>query len=173
MVLINPDTVEQAQPLEVTKNELLIIEEQVHDEVSIKCQVQETPHSGKGMFALEDIKPGTIILRENPMIVMPDKVFSSDDPDFIESWLEKRLNKCSAAQRQEFYDLADSRSENPDEKTILGIFYTNDMTFIDDSAALFPTMARVNHACRPNADFICRPQLGNFFYKVTRVRQFL
>ena len=34
------------------------------------------------------------------------------------------------------------------------------MNFVDDSAALFPTMARVNHACRPNADFITRKFLG-------------
>ena len=54
-----------------------------------------------------------------------------------------------------------------DPKTILGIFFTNDMNFIDDSAALFPVMARVNHACQPNADFVCRPYLGkNSFIKV-------
>ena len=35
-----------------------------------------------------------------------------------------------------------------------------DMNFIDESAALFPVMARVNHACQPNADFVCRPQMG-------------
>jgi hypothetical protein len=47
-----------------------------------------------------------------------------------------------------------------DEKTMLGIFFTNDMNFIDESAALFPVMARVNHACQPNADFVSRPQIG-------------
>ena len=88
---------------------------------------------------------------------MPDKIFSLEDPDEIEEWLEKRLLKMPASQRQKFYDLSDSRF---DEKTTLGIFFTNDMNFIDESAALFPVMARVNHACQPNADFVCRPQIG-------------
>ena len=88
---------------------------------------------------------------------MPDKIFSLDDPDEIEEWLEKRLLKMPASQRQKFYDLSDSRF---DEKSTLGIFFTNDMNFIDESAALFPVMARVNHACQPNADFVCRPQIG-------------
>ena len=95
--------------------------------------------------------------REKPLVVMPDKIFSLDDPDEIEEWLEKRLLKMPASQRQKFYDLSDSRF---DEKTTLGIFFTNDMNFIDESAALFPVMARVNHACQPNADFVCRPQIG-------------
>ena len=89
---------------------------------------------------------------------MPDKVFSNDDQDYIESWLDKRLNQMSSPDRQAFYDLSDCRSGN--EKTTLGIFFTNDMNFVDESAALFPTMARVNHACRPNADFITRKFLG-------------
>jgi len=112
--------------------------------------------NGMGMFALKDIPPGQIILREKPLIVMPDKVFSSEDSDYIEAWLDKRLNKMSSEDRQKFYDLSDFRSE----KTTLGIFFTNDMNFVDDSAALFPTVARVNHACRPNADFITRKFLG-------------
>ena len=61
---------------------------------------------------------------------MPDKIFSSDDMDFIENWLDKRLNKMEASQRQKFYELSDSRSE---EKTTLGIFFTNDMNFIGKS----------------------------------------
>ena len=89
---------------------------------------------------------------------MPDKVFSNDDQDYIESWLDKRLNQMSSPDRQAFYDLSDCRSGS--EKTTLGIFFTNDMNFVDESAALFPTMARVNHACRPNADFITRKFLG-------------
>merc|ERR1711997_605015 len=109
------------------------------------------------MFALEAIEPGTVILREKPLIVMPDQIFADDDMDYIDNWLEKKLLKLSAEDRQSFYDLTDSRGEN---KTGLGIFFTNDMNFIDDSAALFPIMARVNHACQPNADFICRPHLG-------------
>ena len=108
------------------------------------------------MFAITDIDPGVIILREKPLIVMPDSIFQYDDMSDIEEWLEKKLLKLSSEDRAKFFELSDSRSDDPNEKTINGIFFTNDMNFIDDSAALFPLMARVNHACTPNADFITR-----------------
>ena len=53
---------------------------------------------------------------------MPDKIFSLEDPDEIEEWLEKRLLRMPASERQKFYELSDSRF---DEKTMLGIFFTN------------------------------------------------
>ena len=115
---------------------------------------------GQGMFAVDQIQPGQIILREKPLIVMPDRIFSLEDTDYAENWLDKKINKLSSEDRAKFYDLSDSRSENKDEKTTLGIFYTNDMNYIDDSAALFAVMARANHSCTPNADFITRPNLG-------------
>jgi len=166
MVFNAPNSVEKAQPDNLDKSEILRVD--LSENVSIthsddketgfkKFEIKETRKAGQGMFAAEDIKPGTVILREKPLIVMPDKIFSNDDDDFIETWLDRRLLKMEASQRQKFYDLTDSRSE---EKTTLGIFFTNDMNYIDDSAALFPVMARVNHACQPNADFISRPHLG-------------
>ena len=51
--------------------------------------------NGMGMFALRDIFPGQIILREKPILVMPDKVFSNEDHEYIEAWLDKRLNKLN------------------------------------------------------------------------------
>ena len=118
---------------------------------------------GQGMFAVDQIQPGQIILREKPLIVMPDRIFSLEDTDYAENWLEKKILKMSSEDRAKFYDLSDSRSTN-DEKTSLGIFYTNDMNYIDDSAALCTVMARANHSCTPNADFITRPNLGKNVY---------
>jgi len=122
-------------------------------------EIRETEYRGQGMFATQDIEPGTVILREEPLIVMPDRIFQKDDVDDIEEWLEKKLLKMDAQKRQTFFDLSDARSDNGD-KTILGIFFTNDMSFIDESAALFPVMARVNHSCCNTADFISRIDLG-------------
>ena len=118
------------------------------------------------MFAITDIDPGVIILREKPLIVMPDSIFQYDDTADIEDWLEKKLLKLSSEDRAKFFELSDFRS--PNDKTINGIFFTNDMNFIDDSAALFPLMARANHACTPNADFIIRDKLGKFNKKNVR-----
>jgi len=166
MVLNTPISVEKAKPENLDHSDILrvqLVEEvttplqnDVENDV-VKFEIKETTSRGQGMFATVNIKPGTVILREKPLVVMPDKIFSKDDMDYIETWLEKRLNKLESSEREKFFDLSDSRNE---EKSILGIFFTNDMNFTDDSAALFPLMARVNHACQPNADFICRPRKG-------------
>ena len=41
--------------------------------------------------------------------------FSSDDPDYIEDWLDKRINKLSSEDRFKFYDLSDARGAQYDE----------------------------------------------------------
>lgn len=165
MVLNTPISVEKANPENLDQSDIprvQLVEEvtPLQNEVienEVKFEIKETICRGQGMFATENILPGTVILREKPLVVMPDKIFSSDDMDYIETWLEKRLNKLESSQREKFFNLSDSRNE---EKSILGIFFTNDMNFTDDSAALFPVMARVNHSCQPNADFISRPHKG-------------
>lgn len=115
--------------------------------------------SGQCMFAVTAIRAGDVILRESPLLVMPDEVFSSEDLDRQEEWLDRHINKLSSEQRQVYFELSDSRCDLAEDKTPLGIFYTNDMNF-DGDAALFPVIARANHACVPNADFITRTELG-------------
>ena len=41
--------------------------------------------------------------------------FSRDDPDYIEEWLDKRINKLSCEDRFKFYDLSDARGAQYDE----------------------------------------------------------
>ena len=38
-------------------------------------KVQELPGRGSGLIATKDFSPGDLIMRENPIIAMPDKVF--------------------------------------------------------------------------------------------------
>ena len=125
----------------------------------MKYKIEKLPGRGYGVIAAKCFQPGDLIMRDHPLIVMPAKVFENDDPDYIERWLDKKINRLSSSDREKYYDLSDARSSDFDElsispcQTSLGIFNTNCMTFIDDSAALFPTMARVNHSCSPNAEF--------------------
>nr|ACO15629.1 SET domain-containing protein 5 [Caligus clemensi] len=111
---------------------------------------------GKGMRSRRCILAGEVILRENPLLRISNEVFEGDVRD-IDTALTKQLNAKSSKEREVFFDLLDSRGE---EKSTLGIFFTNDMSFIDESAALFPIMARVNHSCAPNSDFVSRRELG-------------
>ncbi len=79
--------------------------------------------------------------------------------DRLERWLDRRVNSLSSAGREAFFSLSDCRGatekDGEEEKTALGIFFTNDMDFGGD-AALFPNIARANHSCAPNADFVTR-----------------
>ncbi len=119
-----------------------------------KCEVLHVSGKGKGLFARSDLGAGQLVLRESPLLLMPNEVYSADDMDRIERWLDRRLNALSCERRAAFFDLSDCRSPS-DDKTVLGIFFTNDMDFGGD-AALFPDMARANHSCAPNADFVSR-----------------
>nr|ACO10248.1 SET domain-containing protein 5 [Caligus rogercresseyi] len=112
---------------------------------------------GKGVVARRGISAGEVIIREKPFLRISNEVFEGDTRD-IDDALTEQLDAKSAADREMFFNLLDSRNSQED-KSILGIFFTNDMSYIQDSAALFPTMARVNHSCAPNADFITREHL--------------
>ena len=127
---------------------------------SDSVSVISTETQGKCLVSGGNFEIGDTILIESPMIVMPSDIFDSSDEDLVETWLDKQINELTCQQRQLFFDLSDSRTSK-EAKTSLGIFYTNDMNYIQDSAALFPLMARANHSCSPNADFVTRPDLNS------------
>jgi len=109
---------------------------------------------GQGLVATRDFQVGEVLIREDPMILMPADVFDNPDTDRVERWLDRRVNALTSTQRQIFFELSDCRvGADESEKTAMGIFYTNCMSFIGDSAAVFPQMARSNHSCAPNTEF--------------------
>ena len=42
------------------------------------------------------------------------------------------------------------------------MFYTNCMSYNEKDVCVCPVMARANHSCRPNAEFISRVELGKY-----------
>ncbi|XP_040576521.1 uncharacterized protein [Lepeophtheirus salmonis] len=112
---------------------------------------------GKGIRAACMIRAGEVILREKPLLKVSNDIFEGP-VDVIDERLTKQLDRMSSKDREIFFNLIDSRN-NPEDVSILGIFFTNCMSYTDDSAALFPIMARVNHSCSPNADFITRDHI--------------
>ena len=90
---------------------------------------------------------------------IPIFLCSYEDMRDVETWLDRHLNRLSSDERIVFFDLADCRTpaltDGQEEKSALGIFFTNDMNF-DGDAAVFPLISRANHSCVPNADFVTR-----------------
>lgn len=56
-------------------------------------EVRDVPGKGQGLFALQDIAMGEILMREEPLILMPDAIFELEDPRDVEVWIDKRINR--------------------------------------------------------------------------------
>ena len=145
------------------------IREKAGDSEEPCYEVVSIPGKGRGMIATKKLYPGDIVISETPMIIVPDKVF--DDAERMEGFLERKINAMNQEDRTRFMDMAYCRtvdSNQFDEYQYSGIFYTNAMNYAGD-AALCPDIARANHSCRPNAEFICRPDLGKMLLVVMYV----
>ena len=117
------------------------------------CRIQLVPDRGAGMVAMRKLYPGDLILIEPPLIFVPDMM----DGEATAALLEVAVAGMSDTQREAILCLNDCK--NPDDPDYLGRFYTNAMSFGED-AVLCPIMARANHSCRPNAEFVTRKDLG-------------
>jgi len=112
-------------------------------------EVVKIPGKGTGLVAQQKFYPGDVIMFEKPLIVVSDNIY--DDPEQVDKFLDKAVTRLSSQDRELFLNLTDCNS--PEDPSYLGIFDTNDMDFMGD-AAVFPEMARANHSCQPNSQFI-------------------
>ena len=119
------------------------------ENADVSFQIVEISGKGTGLVAIKKLFPGDLIMFEKPLIVVPDDIY--DDLEKVAKYLDKVVNRLSCPERELFFNLTDCRT--PDDPTYLGIFDTNDMNFGGD-AAIFPQMARANHSCQPNAEFV-------------------
>lgn len=151
---LGPDLVEDSKCFDLNKFVLEKTEIPAFKAVKIPCK-------GYGMIATRKLYPGDLILAEEPVLIVPDAIF--EDVEQCEEFLEKEMNMLSSTKRELVLSLTDKREVEEDSSydpnPYCGIFYTNAMTYGDD-AALCPVMARANHSCRPNAEFISRADLG-------------
>jgi len=123
-------------------------------------KIVEIPCKGFGMVATKKLFPGDLILAEKPLFIIPEEIFS--DVETCEEFLEKAVEKLTSKQRELFFGLSDKRELGKgqfDPNPYSGIFYTNAMAY-EDETVLCPEMARANHSCRANAEFVARPDLG-------------
>jgi hypothetical protein len=120
------------------------------------CSVRELAGKGIAMMAERRLFPGDIILSEPTVLVMPVAVFDGGR-EGTDDWLERKINRLGSGQRELLLSLTDWAS--PADPTYIGRFYTNCMSWGED-VAMFPLMARANHSCRPNAEFVARLDTG-------------
>jgi hypothetical protein len=69
-------------------------------------EVRATPHKGYGCFAIQDLKRGTRILTDCPLVIVPiAKYFISD--------IEEAARKLSPKERELYFSLASGHGQDP------------------------------------------------------------
>ena len=117
------------------------------------------PGKGCGVLAERDISPGELIIAETPLILLPWWVRHSFFPGREKKiFLERCVRDFTPTQRKQFFDLHDSKVGENEEKTIDGIWRTNNFALGPSSPkcdnGLFLKISRFNHSCVPYAEFV-------------------
>lgn len=108
--------------------------------------IQGSSGRGKGVFALVDIAPGTVLLCEYPLLILTDKGTRSDP-------LDEEVASISSSARKAFFALH-HYSSNPRESVSRSIVYSNGYaTKSGMHTAVFETASRINHSCVPNSSY--------------------
>lgn len=108
--------------------------------------LQPIPGKGKGLIATRAIKPGELILSEPPLFTTA----SLTDPATFEKDLGAIVKGLSKEGQRAFLSL---HNNNPGANPFSNIVRSNGYPLGPNSevGAIFPLVARLNHACRPNA----------------------
>jgi len=138
------------------------------------------PNKGYGCFAIKDLKRGTRILTDSPLLIVPIA-------HYLKSDVEEAAKKLSASERALYFSLASAHGQDKrkwpsrvhesvrgrelqriteqhearvsQSPSLVSIFQTNCME-MNNGAAVFPHAARFNHSCNPNANFTWNAAIG-------------
>jgi len=124
-------------------------------------EVRQTK-GNSGTFATRPLSRGERIIAEKPIFVTLE-VLKGNDPS-----IERDVSKLPEDQKQKFYKLYDCW--NPQHPTYSGIVLTNGLPLGKDSKEIgvFPTIARLNHSCLPNAHYAWNEKLSMGTVHVTK-----
>lgn len=113
------------------------------------------PGKGKGLVATSTIGPGTRILTEAPLFTTA----SLTSLETQEKDLAKIIKSLPKEGQRAFLSL---HNNNPGREPLSNIVRTNAYPLGPSSSvgAIFPTIARMNHSCRPNAQHAWNEALG-------------
>ncbi|KAF2851701.1 SET domain-containing protein [Plenodomus tracheiphilus IPT5] len=143
-------------------------------------EVRAIPGKGFGCFALKDLKRGTRILADSPLLIVPMA-------DYLQEDIQAAFDKLTPREKELYFSLHSGHGQDPrnwpsqihpsvdgkertrieqqhaartgKEPTLISIFQTNCME-MNKGAAVFPHASRFNHACNPNACFTWNAGIG-------------
>mmetsp|Transcript_21526 Transcript_21526/g.46802 ORF Transcript_21526/g.46802 Transcript_21526/m.46802 type:complete len:357 (-) Transcript_21526:94-1164(-) len=128
------------------------------------------PNSGKGLRSTVVYKRGEEILRESAAMRIPNLQSASSQEEAElkhRNAVQRAYNAMHETTKASFMNLS---SCNEDTKTPQGVYDTNSFRLgnDDNNGGLFLTIARMNHACRPNVNHFWRTDLQQTLVFATR-----
>jgi len=129
---------------------------------SIKFEVRDIPGKGKGIIATDYIRRGERILANTASLMIDYAVFSDLDYNIYTELQAYAVDHLPLAHRDAILNLSSHNATNLTYTQLLDrIIATNmfdiepdeDDPFEEPFAVVFPDIARLNHDCRPNADY--------------------
>jgi hypothetical protein len=130
--------------------------------------IQQSPGKGLGVFATHTLEPGTIIFREAPIILIhpPEFLDGVGYPlSGISQQVRHAFNALPLDKKSEVlgltahYTSTEIEQERDDEDNLVPIFRSNAYNS-GAQIGLYPKIARINHACRPNTSYFWSQRLG-------------
>lgn len=118
-------------------------------------KIEDIPGKGKGVVATQNISPGTCIFREPPLFTTASLTSAATQ----EKDLATILRSLPKDGQRAFLSLYNN---NPGKEPLTNIVRTNAYPLGAGSnvGAIFPVIARFNHACRPNVQHAWNKSLG-------------
>jgi hypothetical protein len=156
-----PCTTEMPWRLRAATRSALMLEEQSiekeKDESACGVIIKASLNAGGlGMFAQQCYTVGDVIIREAPLVVLQDHLVESVGAEYLEQIFSTLAISSALAAR----NLSDSFALLSGKPSLMGMVASNCIPVGNKSTALFASICRINHSCRPNARFIWREDLG-------------
>lgn len=139
-------------------------------------EIRPSPGKGLGVFATSPIRTGQRIMVEAPLFAITPPEFVPGrgyELAAMKASVDAAVSALSPADRDMFHachahylpgeaeaagaaaaaegETTGTDTEDDSDKNNMIIFRSNAYTLTDGSVAMFPRIARINHACRPNA----------------------
>lgn len=124
-------------------------------------EIKDTKNKGKGVFALRDISPGELVMKEKPLILLTIPHTPKTLAKYVAE-LRSKVKSLDEDKVEGFYSLSIARPElctkDRGDLRMMGIFQSNSIPIRecdklkgkDLGTAVFRNICRINHSCKPN-----------------------
>ena len=111
--------------------------------------IKDSPGKGKGIFTTRNLKVGSLILEEEPLMLIDAPLVFTDFKVAFRKLTDKQKKLVLSLHGMEKFD-----EKGDDVCKALGIFAGNSISVLGDDnmeRALYYNISRINHSCSPNA----------------------